>query len=81
MKHDYNKSSSVQHLLHTILFNIKTKAIYYRDFCYVTIFMLYNKKLCYIAHPNLPDVVPGKVTGTEAILFPSSIIFPAHQVK
>ena len=25
-------------------------------FCYVARCLLYNKKLCYIAHPNLPDV-------------------------
>ena len=24
--------------------------------CYVTIFMLYNNKVCDIAHPNLADV-------------------------
>ena len=27
----------------------------YRAFCFVTIFMLHNKKVCYIARPNLPD--------------------------
>ena len=27
-----------------------------RGFCYVARCLLYNKKLCYIAHPNLPDV-------------------------
>ena len=27
-----------------------------RGFWYVERFLLYNKKICYIAHPNLPDV-------------------------
>ena len=29
-----------------MLYNIKNKATYYRDSCYATIFMLYNKFVC-----------------------------------
>ena len=40
-----------------MLHNIKLKAIYIkRGCCYVAIFLLYIKKLFYIAHPILPDV-------------------------
>ena len=38
-----------------MLHNIKLKAICQKGCCYVAICLLYNKKLCYIAHPKLPD--------------------------
>ena len=31
-------------MLHNMLNNIKTTAMSYRDFCYVTTFMVYNKR-------------------------------------
>ena len=42
-----------------MLYNIKLKAIYKGGPCNVAICLLYNKKLCYIAHPNLLDDIPG----------------------
>ena len=59
---------SICYKTYVLLYNTKTKAVWYMDFCYVTIFMLCNKKVCCIAHPNLPDVCsptrigPGRVT-------------------
>ena len=41
-----------------MLYNIKLKAIYKREFLLCSYILLCNKKLCYIAHPNLPDEVP-----------------------
>ena len=46
-----------------MLYNIKLKAIKKGGSCYVAIFLLCNKNLCYIAHPNLPDAVSGTAAG------------------
>ena len=42
-----------------MLYYIKTmtKAIKYRDFCCVIIFMLHNKLVGCTAHPNLPKAI------------------------
>ena len=47
-----------------MLFNIKTEAIWYRDFCC-------SKLVCFIAHPNLQDVahvLPGSMEPQPAAL-------------
>ena len=64
--HVYNKTVNVmQHtsMLYDICYYITsnwTWRLYkQRGFCYVARCLLYNKKLCYIAHPNLPDAWTG----------------------
>ena len=53
----YNKKVNVmQHRLYNICYIISNSRLYNKGgSCYKAKFLLCNKKLCYIAYPNLPD--------------------------
>ena len=49
-----------------------------RGFCYVARCLLYDKKLCYIAHPNLPDVESESIM-VVACVREDSLARPDHR--
>ena len=55
--HEYNKSVNVMyHMLYNTCYITSNWRLHNQNgFCYVARCWLHNKKLCYIAHPNLPD--------------------------
>ena len=57
------------HGLHNICYITSNSWLYNKGgSCYVAKFLLCNKKLCYIAHSNLPDVKFSKVFAMGSLL-------------